>query len=457
MASERRSLVRRNADFRWFWGGQSISVLGTQVTAVALPLVAALTLGTGAGGIGLIATASFLPNALLPLFAGNWLDTRRRRSAMVGADVVRALALAVVPISYALDAVSIPLLVVVAFIVGSASVVFDIGGFAYVPSLVDEDDLLKANRAMQGSSTAAQVGGPGVAGVLVQLMGPAVAILVDSISYVASVFGLLAARRPEPMPEPVQVRLGIFEGLRQVVRNPFLRALTTHAAVYNASGQIFVVNIVVWMVKERHVPVGVYGVALSAAGAGAFLGTMMALRLAERLGYGRAFASSLVLSCGAPLVVALLPMHGVALGLGVGAVMVVSGTGLGSANVLSTTLRQVVTPRGSLARTNGGYRFLIFGVIPIGSALGGVIGQVLGSRWGVGIGTMGLTVSAFPMWTRRMRALRDPADAKQQVAGLDQVGQPVPPQPVLPQPVIPAPEPVAPLPGAATDVTAEAT
>src|SRR4051794_8915913 len=91
MATERRTLIRRNSDFRWFWTGQSISVLGTQVTAVALPLVAALTLGTGAGGIGLIATASYPPNALFPLFAGNFLDVRRRRTTMVMADVVRAM------------------------------------------------------------------------------------------------------------------------------------------------------------------------------------------------------------------------------------------------------------------------------------------------------------------------------------------------------------------------------
>ena len=409
-----RGLLRRNADFRWFWAGQSISVLGTHVTAVALPLVAALTLGTGAGGVGLIATAAYLPNALLPLFAGHWLDTHRRRVTMVVADVVRAAALAVVPLSYALDAVSVALLVAVAFVVGSASVVFEIGSFAYVPSLVDEDDLPAANRAMQGSTTGAQVGAPGLAGLVVQAVGPAAAIAVDSISYAASVVGLLAARRPEPAPEREAVPTGILEGLRRVLGNRFLRALTAHAAVYNGAAQILVVNLVVWAVKERDVPVGVYGVALSATGAGAFLGTMLALRLADRLGYGRAFASSLALSTGMPLAIALLPLDGVALGLALGAVQLVSGIGLGSANVLSVTLRQVVTPRGSLARTNGGYKLFTYGVLPVGSALGGVIGETLGSRVGVGIGTVGLAVSALPMLQRPIRSLARPADARLQ-------------------------------------------
>ncbi|HEX8768847.1 MAG TPA: MFS transporter, partial [Jatrophihabitans sp.] len=135
-SSKQRGLLLRHHDFRWFWAGQSLSVLGTQVTAVALPLVAALTLGAGAGAVSVIATASFLPNVLLPLFAGNWLETRRRRRIMIAADFLRAALLALIPLAWALDMLSLPLLAAVAFGVGSASVMFDVGGFAYLPSLV---------------------------------------------------------------------------------------------------------------------------------------------------------------------------------------------------------------------------------------------------------------------------------------------------------------------------------
>ncbi len=415
----RRGLLRRHRDFRWFWAGQSISVIGTQVTAVALPLVAALTLNAGAGGVSVVATASYLPNVLLPLFVGHWLETRRRRYIMIGADVARAAFLALVPIGYAVHELSLALLGVVAFAVGCASVVFDIGSFAYVPSLVEEDDLPAANRAMQGSATAAQVGGPGIAGLLVSLLGPATAILTDAISYVGSVLGLTAARKPEPPPEvDGTLPAGIFEGLKRIVINPFLRALTVHAAIYNLSAQILTVNLVVWVVKDRHVAVGMFGAALSAAGVGAFFGTMAALRLAARVGYGRAFALSLVFSTGAPLLLAVFPFYGYALGGALTMVQLVSGAGLGSANVLSLTLRQVVAPRGSLARTNGGYRLLIYGVIPVGSALGGVFGQAFGSRVGVAIGTVGLTVSAYPMFRKRIRSLRDPKDARQRAESL---------------------------------------
>ncbi|MEU4687324.1 MFS transporter [Actinoplanes sp. NPDC023714] len=398
----------RNRDFGFFWAGHTISALGTHVTAVALPLLATLVLGAGASGVAAVATASYLPNVLLPLLAGHWLEQRRRRPVMIGADLLRAAALATVPTAYLMGVLTVPLLVVIAFVVGALGVVFDIGGFAYVPTLVGEKDLPAANRAVQGSTTAAQVAGPGIAGLLTQVAGPALAVLVDAVSYLGSALGVAAARRPEPRPPAPEKGTGILTGLRIVAADPYLRALTAHASIYNAASQIVTVNLVVHLVTERGLSAGMFGLALTASGAGAFAGTMLALRTAARWGYGRAFAAALALSTGVPLVIAFLPGEGALLAGSLAAVQFVSGIGLGAANVLSVTLRQVIAPRGSLARTNGGYRTLIFGVLPVGSALGGVLGQALGSRAGVAIGAAGLALSSLPMLTRRMRRLKSP-------------------------------------------------
>ncbi|MGI8450220.1 MAG: MFS transporter [Streptosporangiaceae bacterium] len=156
---------------------------------------------------------------------------------------------------------------------------------------------------------------------------------------------------------------------------------------------------------DRGLSAGQYGLALSAAGAGAFLGTMLALRLSSFLGFGHAFAACLVLSTGAPLLLAALPWRGSSLVSGLAAIEFVGGVGLGCANVLSVTLRQIVVPTGSLARSNGGYRLLIFGAIPFGSALAGLIGAHAGARTGVLIGALGLAVSGVPMYLRRIRTL----------------------------------------------------
>ncbi len=401
-------MLRRDQDFRWFWTGHTVSAVGTQVTAVALPLAAALTLDAGAAGVSAIATAGYLPSALLPLLAGHWLEHRRKRGVMVATDLIRAAVLAVVPIAWWYDALTLPLLVAVAFVVGAAAVVFDIGAFAYLPDLVAADDLPAANRALQGSSTAAQVGGPGIAGLLVQVLGPAWALLADGLSYLASAAGIRAARRPEPEPAARDARSGIGEGLRQIKVSPFLRALTAHAAIYNLSAQIVVVNLVLLAVKDRSLTAGGYGLALSAAGVGAFLGAMLGLRLAARLGYGGAFAASLTLSTGVPLLFAFLPGHGATYGILLGACQFLAGIGLGSANVLSVTIRQLLIPKAALARSNGAYRMFTYGVLPVGAALGGVLGGAFGSTTAVAIGAAGLALSALPMATRQIRTLRDP-------------------------------------------------
>lgn len=404
-------LIGRDSDFRVFWLGQTISVAGTQVTAVALPLAATLTLHSGAAGVSALATAAYVPNVVLPLVAGAWLEARRKRPAMIAADCARAAALATVPIAYFLGAFSLPLLVAVALAVGASSVVFDVAGFAFVPSLVPRGDLASANQAMQGSLTASQVGGPGAAGLIVQIAGPVVGVLFDACSYVASVLGLLAIRRAEPAVERPEQRVGITSGLAFIWRNRYLRALTVHAALYNAAFQVFTVNLVVYAIHERGLSAGLYGLALSAGGAGAFIGTMLALRAARFAGYGRAFLASLSLSTGLPLFIGIPSVDAGAFAAFAAAVMLAAGIGLGSANVLSVTLRQSLIPSRSLARANGGYRLVIFGVLPIGSALGGLIGATAGPRTGVIAGALGLAISVLPMTQRTIRQLRDPQDA----------------------------------------------
>ncbi|WP_157756558.1 MFS transporter [Plantactinospora sp. KBS50] len=416
------SILRRHADFRRFWAGHTASVLGSQVSAVALPLVAALTLGAGASGVAAVATASYLPNVVLTLLVGRWLEARRRRRIMVAADLLRAAAMVAIPLCHLSGLLNLPLLVGLALLIGAATVVFDIGGFAYVVSLVDRPDLTAANRATQGSTTAAQVAGPGLAGGLVQLVGPVGALVVDAVSYLLSALGVAGARRAELAPPAPAAGAGILAGLRQLAGNPVLRALTVHAATYNGAAQVFVVNLIVYAVTVRNLAPGLYGLALSAGGAGAFLGTMLAPRLSVRLGYGRAFAAALCLSCGMPLAIAALPGPGVALAAGIAAVQLLAGAGLGAANVLSVTLRQVVAPHGMLTRTNAGYRLCTFGTLPLGGALGGLLGHAMGSRAAVAVGAAGMALSALPMLARRIRSVIRPEDAV--LAPVD--GAPVP-------------------------------
>lgn len=407
------SILQQDRDFRWYWVSQSSSLGGAQVTAFTLPLVVTISLGGGAAGVSAVTTAAFLPNLILPLLAGHLLEGWRKRQVMMWADALRAVLIAVVPIAWVGGFLSLPLLVAVAFLVGSISVFFDISGFALIPTLVPDRQLNQANQAVQGSATVAQVSGPGAAGLLVQGLGAPLALVVDVLAYLVSLLGLSKVRRVDERLEERDRTSRVRDGVLLLMRNAYLRALTVHAGIYNAAAMILTVNLVVWAVQERSLSAGAFGLALSCAGAGALIGTMVILKVVERLGFGRSFVAALVLSTATPLMIALIPGQGTSVAVALGAIQFVSGIGLGGANVLSRTLRQVVVPRGQVARTNGGYRFLMYGTIPLGSLAGGVVGTTFGPQVGVAVGTIGLAISALPMITRQVRRLREPQDAIQ--------------------------------------------
>lgn len=412
MADPSVDLLRRDRSFAWYWAGQSLSSFGSQVSAMALPLVTALSLGGSPAHVGWVATSAMLPYLLFSLLAGHWLEGRNSRAVMLPANLVQAASMAVIPAAWALGCLSVPLLVVVAFVQGCAALCFGVVGFAYLPALVDDEELAAANRALQGSRTVAEVAGPSTAGLLVGALGAPVAIAVDAASYLASAVGI-ARSRPRWSARDIQksaersAKPRIFEGLRILFTNIYLRALTIHAALFNLAEQIFTLDLVLWAVQQQGLTPSRYGLAMGAAGIGGIIGTATALQLADRLGLGRAFAFSLALSCGAPLLVVLGDLHGLSLTLLLAIVMLLSGIGLGNANVYSLTMRQTAIPANQLTRSAGAYTQLMYGSIPVGSALAGALGQHWGTKHATLAGATLMLASALPMLSRKIVQLRD--------------------------------------------------
>lgn len=305
MADPSTTLIRRSPGFAWYWLGQSVSSLGSQVTAMALPLVTAVSLRGTPAQVGWVATASMLPYLLFSLIAGHVLQNCDPRRVMLPANLVQAAAIALVPIAWAGGWLSVPLLVVTAFGAGCAALCFGVVGFSYLPALVPESDLAAANRALQGSRTLAEVAGPGLAGLLVGALGAPLAMTIDAISYLASALGIARSTpRKTPsaqQPDSTKPRPAVTEGLRILFTNTYLRSLTVHAAIYNLADQIFTLNLVLWAVQGQGLSPSRYGLAMGAAGLGGLVGTATALRLDQALGLGKAFAVSLLLSCGVPL------------------------------------------------------------------------------------------------------------------------------------------------------------
>ncbi|KAD4060205.1 MFS transporter [Arthrobacter yangruifuii] len=426
-------LLRTDRSFRRYWLGQGAASAGAQVTGIALPLVTAIALDAGPAAVSLVAAAGTLPYLLFALVAGHLLQGRDQRCSMVAADLAQCVLLAQIPLAWAGGWLSVPLLAAVTFLSGCCALVFGLSAFAFVPALVADQDLAPANRAVQASRTVAEISGPGLAGLLVSALGAPGALIATMLGHLASAAGVASSRPREqrsgaaapasgasiaagkenrnPVPEK---RPTLLTGLRILFGDRHLRALTVHAATYNAAEQILMLNLILWAVQQQDVGVGAYGLALAGAGVGGLLGTLTALRLADKAGLGPAFAVSLLLSCAVPLLLPVWPVTGWTLAAVIAAVMLLRGIGEGNANIYSLTMRQQLIPREELTRSAGAYTQVMYGSIPLGALLAGVVGETLGVRVGVLIGAGGLVLSALPMLTPaflRLRTIPVPAAA----------------------------------------------
>ncbi|MFD0633814.1 MFS transporter [Catenulispora yoronensis] len=234
----RRGGLFWHRDFRRLWIGETVSQFGTQVSILAMPLVAVVTLKSGAGVVGVLVAMEFAAFLLVGLPAGAWVDRWRRRPVMIAADVVRFALLASVPVAAWAGVLTIWQLYAVALFQGVATVFFDVAYQSYLPSLLGSGELVEGNSKLQGSASVAQTAGPGFAGYLVQALTAPTAVAVNALGFLASAVGIGAIRKAEPTPERPEhprLRAEIVEGLRVVLRHPILRVLAAATAAPTSS------------------------------------------------------------------------------------------------------------------------------------------------------------------------------------------------------------------------------
>ena len=404
--------VWRLARFRHLWSAQTVSLLGTQVTVVAFPLVA-LVLGASPLDIGLLSAAEFLPILLLGLPAGAWVERLPLKPVLLVSDAARALALAVVPIAYALNALTLPLLFSVAFVIGVGTLFFDVAQMSYLPQLVTDDQLGSGNAKLEGSRSFAQLGGPTAGGFLIQLGSAPVAVLVDAVSYGLS-FVFLLLIRGEVRPRAVEPSAGlgheIREGVRFVRSHPVLAPLAVCDAAANLGFAAVLALQVFYGSRVLDLTAGEIGIVLAVGNLGGLIGAVVSGPLSRRLAPGVLLLGSIVVfTAGA----ALLPLATGLIGFGVG--LFVSYLGIVVYNITQLTLRQVITPDRLLSRTNATLRFIEWGTLPLGAAVGGALVEPLGIRavlWGA---AAICALAILPALVRPVRTLTASA-AEEQVA-----------------------------------------
>ncbi len=398
--TERILGIAQHRDFASFWAAQAISTIGTQFTALALPLLAALSLGATPMAFGVLAAAAGFPHLLFGLFAGVWVDRLRRRPVLIAADLGRATLLAIVPIAAWLGALRIELLIAIAFLVETLTVFFDIAYLAYVPTLVSRDKLVEANSRLEATASGAQVIGPAAGGALVRLLGAPLAVLVDALSYLVSAAFLWRIHMPEApaqRPDAAGIRTEIGQGLHAVWTSPVLRALVLSSTVMNLAGFLFLSIYVLYMTRDLGLGADAVGLVFAAGGVGALLGSVGAGPARSRWGVGRVLlGSQLLFGLFGMLVPLAVVFPDAALPLVVGAellqwVMVL----IFSVNAVS--LRQAITPDRLLGRVNGTMRFIVWGSRPIGSLLGGYLGGRIGLPATLAVGAFGMLLAFVPL------------------------------------------------------------
>jgi len=399
----------RHADFLKLWSAETVSRFGSEITGLALPLLAVIVLDASAFEVSALVVVEFLPFILFAIPAGVWVDRLRRRPILVAADLGRALVLGSIPVAHFLGALHLGQLYVVGFVVGTCTVFFDVSYMSYLPSLVARRQLVEGNSKLEISRSGSQLAGPGVAGGLVGAVGAPVAILADAISFAVSAVFLFAIRKREVLPEPEEgaprpsMLKEAREGLGYVLGNRYLRAISICTATFNFFGNLTWAILIVYAVRELHLSPALIGLVFSLASIGPMLAAFATNRISARIGIGRTILWSAMLCSGAGFLYPAAP-QGFPVPFFVAGGMLV-GFGVVAYNITQGSFRQAICPERMQGRMNSVIRFLVWGTMPLGALLGGALGTWLGLRPAIWVGACGAALSFLPILFSPVRSI----------------------------------------------------
>ncbi|MEV4065133.1 MFS transporter [Nonomuraea dietziae] len=393
-AASTREGLWRNSDFLKFWLGETLSLLGTQITNLALPLTAIYAFQATDEQVGLLRFLQLAPYLGLALLFGVWVDRVRRRPVMVWANLTRMVLLALIPVLSWLDVLSMAPLLVIACVIGVASVLFDVSWMSFVPTLVkDPQHYVEAGAKMGISSSAADVAGPGLAGALISALTAPVALVVDAFSYLVSLASLLLIRTREPRPEPPVAKRRLLtelrEGLRWVFGNPILRALALVGFCCNFSMVTVWTMFLLYGTRDLHLDSTTLGGVFATASVGGLIGAVISRKIIARFRLGRVYlVAQTALLLGPTLLVVAGGPRPVMVGMFVLSFFA-TYLGLGVANVIIVSLRQTSTPQAMMGRMTAVFRTLLFGGGALGGLSAGLLTGAVGARGALTMAAIG--------------------------------------------------------------------
>jgi MFS family permease len=409
------ALLRDLPAFRTFFVGQSVSLVGDQVTLIALPLVAVLEIHADAAQMGYLATAQLIPNLLFSLHAGAWVDRRRNhRAAMLAADVGRALLIAAVPVAFWFGVLSLGLLYVVAFATGVLSVFFYVSYTKMFVALVPRERYVEGQGLLNGSRAFSFVLGPTLGGLLVQAISAPAALVVDACSFLVSAGSLQRLRGFDDLAsDEEEGEKSVMTGLRWIRANAIVRAELAACATINLFNFVFFALYILFATRVLHVSPGVLGLLLGAAAVGGVIGALVTGRISRRFGIGPTFIAGCIVF---PLPLVLVPLAGGPRWSVLAMLFVAefgSGFGVMLLDITAGSINAAVVPGRLRARVSGAFMVVNYGVRPVGTMLGGLLGTAIGLRPTLWIATIASVLGVLflvPSPIPRMRTLPEPAD-----------------------------------------------
>lgn len=404
----------RNPDFLKLWGGQTISQFGAQVSSLAIPLTAVLTLHANASEMGYLTALEFLPFIVVGLAAGVWVDRMRRRPILIAADFGRAIMLGLIPLLYLLHALVIVDLYVIGFIVGCLTVFFDVAYMSFLPAVIEREQLVEGNSKLEISRATAQITGPGIAGALIQIWTAPLAILVNAASFLVSVASLLWIRNEEPAPAAPSVRKGFVheakEGLGVIFGNRLLWSIAGCTGTSNLFSTMGFTLLALYAVHKLGFTPATIGSVLAIGSIGGLLGAMFTTRVTSKVGLGRTIVASTFVSSVGMLFAPLAGGPHLLVVAMIGFGLFLMGLGVPMYNINQVSLRQAITPHRLQGRMNASMRFIVWGTMPLGSLAGGALGTAIGLRPTLFIGAIGSFLAVLWVFFSPVRALQRQPD-----------------------------------------------
>jgi MFS family permease len=376
--------LSQNPDFNKLWVGQTISLIGSQVTLLAIPITAAVTLGASSPQMGFLSAIGSAPALIFGLFAGVWVDHHKRRMVLIGSDLGRALVLSIIPLSAIFGTLKVEVLYLVGFLAGTMGLFFNIAYRSYLPGLVGRDKLVKANSRLELSNSVAEIIGPGLAGGLVQIIGAPIAIAMDAFSFLISATSIGMIHAPEPDPSQARINTHLWtemiQGWHHVFSEGRLRALASCITSLSFFNAIFESVQILFLTRQLGLSAVWLGIIFASGSVGFLMGAIVTDKVDRRIGLGRSLLLGVLLTGGSDL---FFPIAGrihtqwLVIGLLILA-QLFFGIGLTMFQIGQVSLRQSLTPNQLQGRMNATLSMLSWGIAPLGALLGGMLGLVIG-------------------------------------------------------------------------------